>query len=787
MDQANMLTTTTLTSATGRKLFENIDKDWHATTAKLTSSASRKLFENIDKDWQRDEVGTFEQPRTIKYRLHTKFMVGIAALLMLLMCSTILIVENQMRRSILDEFFKRGASVTRSIAAVNTPFVTTYNYINIEQSLEYFVKENNLLYATVLFFDGDVAAFRGPQVYKDQVLSGVMHDRALQTNDTLIQYGKQGHNAFSEIAVPIKMEGEKWGTVRVGFPLDHIQVAITKTRNMLIGVGGAALLLGCLAAFMIARRITRPIDKLVTNVEAISDGDFENTIKINTQDEIGFLGNRFQTMQSTIKQQLHLLTKANDQLLDSNQKLQDEIRDRLQAENALIKRDTILQAVALVVEQLLKEPHWEHHISAALASLGNAIDARRLFIVRGNYTGDQKIDGQAIFEWNTEAYDAPVPDPQSMLAGASPTQGTGNHQKGLNFTQQLVMRKGMANTGAVPIVVDDREWGFLGYELPRSETRLRAASVDAVKTVAGNLGAAIQRRQSMDRLKAANRAKDDFLANMSHELRTPLNHVIGFTELIVDGICGDVNDQQQEYLNFSLQSSRHLLELINEILDLSKVESGKMELELSSVNVELLLTNCLSLIKEKALNHNIALQSQIEVESQVVADERKLRQILFNLLANAVKFTPDGGEVTIEAQIIDCAVSIGRRETDPHHAVIMEPPGGSAGTTENVSPCLKIAVMDSGIGIQKGHLNRIFDRFDQVESSASRKFQGSGLGLSLAKSFVELHGGKIWAESDGQGKGSTFAFIIPTRLEEAVTIHPPTAADTEPLQKGGIS
>ncbi|MDJ0914751.1 MAG: ATP-binding protein, partial [Desulfobacterales bacterium] len=148
---------------------------------------------------------------------------------------------------------------------------------------------------------------------------------------------------------------------------------------------------------------------------------------------------------------------------------------------------------------------------------------------------------------------------------------------------------------------------------------------------------------------------------------------------------------------------------------------------------------------------------------------------------------PDGGEVTIKAQIIDCAVSIGRRETDPHHPVIMEPSGGSAGATENVSPCLKIAVMDSGIGIQKGHLNRIFDRFDQVESSASRKFQGSGLGLSLAKSFVELHGGKIWAESDGQGKGSTFAFIIPTRLEEAVTIHPPTAADTEPLQKGGIS
>src|SRR5208283_2331187 len=151
--------------------------------------------------------------------------------------------------------------------------------------------------------------------------------------------------------------------------------------------------------------------------------------------------------------------------------------------------------------------------------------------------------------------------------------------------------------------------------------------------------------------ETASRAKSEFLANMSHELRTPLNHIIGFTELVADKQCGDLNEKQGEYLNDALQGSRHLLSLINDILDLSKVEAGKLELEAAEIHLRMLLEGSLSMVKEKAMKHGIRLSSDINgIPEAVQADERKLKQILYNLLSNAVKFTPDGGSVVLSTR-----------------------------------------------------------------------------------------------------------------------------------------
>jgi signal transduction histidine kinase len=245
---------------------------------------------------------------------------------------------------------------------------------------------------------------------------------------------------------------------------------------------------------------------------------------------------------------------------------------------------------------------------------------------------------------------------------------------------------------------------------------------------------------------------------MSHELRTPLNAIIGFSDLLLGGDSGELNPTQKEYLGDVLESSRHLLSLINDILDLSKVEAGKMELEVREVFLRALLEGSLVMIKEKALKHGIELSTELDGLPGVVAgDERKLKQIVFNLLSNAVKFTADGGRVTIRADLVSRADGAWVRN-DGQRLIF---PGSEDSQFEGRKDWVWVAVEDTGIGIQKEDLQRIFEPFEQAEKSASRRFQGTGLGLSLTRRMVELHGGRIWAESEGLGKGSTFSFLIP--------------------------
>jgi PAS domain S-box-containing protein len=253
-------------------------------------------------------------------------------------------------------------------------------------------------------------------------------------------------------------------------------------------------------------------------------------------------------------------------------------------------------------------------------------------------------------------------------------------------------------------------------------------------------------RKAKKAAETANQTKSEFLANMSHELRTPLNHIIGFTELIVDGQFGSLNETQREYLYDVLQSSRHLHALINDILDLSKVEAGKLIFEPLEVDLRGILDNSLILIKEKALKHGIKIYLETNgIPPTIRADERKLKQIMYNLLSNAAKFTPDGGEIHVEAKKIS------------------DDPFRTEGATGSGNSRLLIAVRDTGIGMENEDLERIFLPFEQLERATNRRYHGTGLGLALTKSLVELHKGRIWAESEGEGKGSCLIFTIPLR------------------------
>ncbi|HKE42465.1 MAG TPA: GAF domain-containing protein [Casimicrobiaceae bacterium] len=236
-------------------------------------------------------------------------------------------------------------------------------------------------------------------------------------------------------------------------------------------------------------------------------------------------------------------------------------------------------------------------------------------------------------------------------------------------------------------------------------------------------------QEKSQQLEVANKHKSEFLANMSHELRTPLNAIIGFSEVLMERLFGEVNEKQADYLQDIHSSGIHLLTLINDILDLSKVEAGRMELEPSTFEISSAVSNAMTLVRERAQRHGIVLGQQVDARlGDIVADERKFKQILLNLLSNAVKFTPDGGRIDVLA----------RREDS--NAVI--------------------AVQDTGIGIALEDQAEVFEEFRQVGRDYTKKHEGTGLGLALTKKFVELHGGKIWLQSE-PGKGSIFTFTIP--------------------------
>jgi two-component system, NtrC family, sensor kinase len=302
-----------------------------------------------------------------------------------------------------------------------------------------------------------------------------------------------------------------------------------------------------------------------------------------------------------------------------------------------------------------------------------------------------------------------------------------------------LVRAGYRALLAVPLVREDHLIG--GLTVIRKATGEFAPEViDLLRTFATQSALAIQNARlfleiedKSRQLEVASQHKSEFLANMSHELRTPLNAIIGFSEVLTERMFGDLNEKQEEYLQDIYASGTHLLSLINDILDLSKIEAGRMELELTDFDLPTALDNALTLVRERAGRRSIALHTSIDNRlGQIQGDERKIRQVVLNLLSNAIKFTPEGGRIEVAAV----------------------PKDGS----------VEVAVSDNGVGIAPEDQEAVFEEFRQV-GTADKKVEGTGLGLTLCRKFVELHGGKIWVKSQ-LDVGSTFTFTIPVHHGE---------------------
>lgn len=348
----------------------------------------------------------------------------------------------------------------------------------------------------------------------------------------------------------------------------------------------------------------------------------------------------------------------------------------------------------------------------------------------------------------------------SLLTGYSYEEAIGKNPSIMNSgTQPKKFYEDMWNT-----IIAGREWyGQFCNKKKNGDIYWEWASISPVRNEHGKVTNFVAVKEDITQLlqyekelrkakedaESANRAKSDFLAGMSHELRTPLNAVIGFSEVLQERYFGPLTEKQEEYVRDILESGRHLLSLINDILDLSKVEAGKMELELSDFSMSDLIHNSLVMIREKAAKHRISIQLDIapEVEKfEIRADERKIKQVLFNLLSNAIKFTTEGGSIHLLADFVSAPVP-----------------------ARNDAPSvrfLQISVHDDGIGLSAENQIRVFEHFYQVSGDRRDKTPGTGLGLPLSRELIELHGGTIWAESDGEGKGSRFTFRIPVDRAE---------------------
>ena len=496
---------------------------------------------------------------------------------------------------------------------------------------------------------------------------------------------------------------------------------------------GLLMLLGALvsvaASLVLAGKMTKPIRALHTGATRIGGGDLAHHIEIKTRDELEDLAGEFNRMTARLRESYATL----EQRVDERTR---ELRETLEQQTATSEilgvisssptdvrpvMETVVKSAATLCEAqnaqiFLVEDGGTMRLVARWGPVKSSLEAGEArSITRGSVSGRTIVDRTTIHE----------PD---LLAAVDAEYGD---------IAAAVRRAGIHTTVGVPLMREGTPIGSITAF--RTEVRpFTDKQVALLQTFADQGAIAIENvrlfneiQDKSRQLEAANRHKDEFLASMSHELRTPLNAVIGFSEVLLERMFGDINDKQEEYLNDILASGRHLLSLINDILDLAKIEAGRMELDLEDFEVAQAIDNAVVLVRERASRKGLALETTLAPGlGSVRADQRKIKQVLLNLLSNAVKFTPEGGRIEVGAERLDGVV--------------------------------EVWVRDTGIGIAADDQEAVFEEFRQVGTDYAKKHEGTGLGLTLSRKFVELHGGHIAVKSR-VGEGSTFTFTLPVR------------------------
>ncbi len=632
-----------------------------------------------------------------------------------------------------------GKRMAKQIASSTQSAFWSNNRVYLEKFLQspelYGSKE--LIYAKIVKPNGEVY-LANDRVYFGEILkdSLLFKQETLLTNFYFPERGEKG----IILVYPVNIEKGQWRVV-LGFSLKPIEEASAALIRYNVIWGLFILVPAVIVSFFLSKTISKPLIGLSKAAQIVADGNLNHAVKVPSKDEVGLLSHAFNRM-------VNSLNRAEQDLKVSNERFL-KVLDSIYAD--------IYVADLKSYEILFMNKNMQK-------TFGKNLVGQICWKAFRNETGPcDECTNKDLLDEKGE------PGELKIWEGKNPITGKWyiNYDRAIKWVDGRYVRLQIATDVTQRKQAEEvlqKAHDELEMRVDDRTAELGAANKQLRKEIKFRKNTETELKHARDAAEMANRAKSEFLANMSHELRTPLNHIMGFTELVLSKDFGSLDETQEEYLNDVLNSSKHLLALINDILDLSKVEAGKLQFEVSEVNLKACLKNSLIMVKEKATRHGIQLITNFDgLRGTMAADERKLKQILYNLLSNAVKFTPDGGKVCLNAKKTYCKVRPGRRLGDAPGINIIESPDFDPPKKKKKNNSVEISVTDSGIGIKPKDLERIFNRFEQIDGTSSRNYEGTGLGLALTKELVEMHGGKIWAESEGEGNGSTFRILLPVQ------------------------
>jgi signal transduction histidine kinase/CheY-like chemotaxis protein/HAMP domain-containing protein len=530
---------------------------------------------------------------------------------------------------------------------------------------------------------------------------------------------------------------------KVAYLQDQSSLTGSLSNQNRLSTAISLLMAGIVSLFVIfaSSQFSKPIIDMTRAAEKIADGDLSVQAEVRSTDEIGTLGTAFNSMTT--------------QLRDLVETLEIRVRERTQQlavqNESLQLRSRQLQTVAEVARSIVST----REVDTLLNQVTRLVSDRFGFYHAGIFLLDENNEYAVLRAANSEGGRRMLDRHHRLRVGqvgiVGYVTGTGEPRIATDVGEDAVFFNNpdlpaTRSEMALPLKLGGVIIGALDVQSTESNA-FTEADVTLFTTLADQISVAIENanayeisQQTLEEMKELDRVKSQFLANMSHELRTPLNSVIGFSRVILKGIDGPINETQEQDITAIYNSGLHLLNMINEILDLSKIEAGKMELQIDDVEISNVVNNAVNSASGLIKGKPIQLVTRVEPDlPSIKGDELRLSQILTNLLGNAVKFT-EKGSITIEAGL--------------HH-------------TEDNADEILITVADTGIGIAPEDQGKLFQRFSQVDDSPTRRTGGTGLGLSIARSLVELHGGRIGLLSSDTNLGSTFYFTIPVKREPA--------------------
>jgi len=572
---------------------------------------------------------------------------------------------------------------------------------------------------------GDV--LRGRQVPAMALVRASKAGASASVDTAMVSEGLHGGRVLVANAV---VPSAGW-TVFVEQPLAEAFAPLEATLVRATIILGGGLLASVLASIALARGLVKPIRRLGAGAVRIGNGDFEHRVDVPTGDEL-----------QTLAEQLN---RMGTRLADSYRDLENRVATRTTALSQSVAELRALADVSQAINstldlQTVLEMIVTHAVRLSGADAGTIYvydDVAGVFLPQANFgLGEAMV--AALRDSRITVGDNTVVGRCALQR--RPMQIPDLDEEPVYRLSDLLRGGGFRALIGVPLMREDHVMGALVIRR-RDAGDYPEAVVRTLETLAAQSVLAIQNarlfreiEEKSRQVESASRHKSEFLANMSHELRTPLNAIIGFSEVLSERMFGDINEKQAEYLADILEAGRHLLSLINDVLDLSKIEAGRMEIEASEFDLPRAVENTLSLIRERAHRRAIALTCEMDdAVGAIRADERKVKQVLLNLLSNALKFTPEGGRIAVRARRVDGAV--------------------------------EVSVADTGVGIAPEDQAAVFEEFRQV-GAASRKIEGTGLGLAISRKFMELHGGSLALES-AVGTGSTFTFSLPLEYRSA--------------------